>query len=159
MSHEIMIAQYLIMIAQCESDCTISQNWVFTSNFVALYVIMVHAIKRWYTILKFPKNYVNWDINTPLGYKFGLKINFIRVWPWKFVKLGYILGYTTHFGVHALGTNLVENNGIMRDYDVIKCESDCAISQKIFFSQFRVKIECSCSNGSNEPRILKFPKN
>ena len=33
------------------------------------------------------------------------------------------------------------------------------ISKKIkFFSQFRVKIECSCSNGSNEPRIFKFPK-
>ena len=69
-----------------------------------------------------------------MGYKFGLKINFVRVWPWKIVKLGYILGYTTYFGVHALGTNLVENNGILRDYDVIKCESDCAISQKkIFF--------------------------
>ena len=28
------------------------------------------------------------------------------------------------------GTNGIENNGIMRDYDVIKCESYCAISQK-----------------------------
>ena len=28
------------------------------------------------------------------------------------------------------GTNGIENNGIMRDYDVIRCESDCAISQK-----------------------------
>ena len=33
------------------------------------------------------------------------------------------------------GTNGVENNGIMRDYDVIRCESDCAISQKNFFFQ------------------------
>ena len=31
------------------------------------------------------------------------------------------------------GTNGNGNNGIMRDYDVIRCESDCAISQKKFF--------------------------
>ena len=55
------------------------------------------------------------------------------------------------------GTNWIENNGIMRDYDVIRCESYCAISQKkIFFSKFRVKIECNWSYGSNEPRIFKF---
>ena len=40
------------------------------------------------------------------------------------------------------GTNLVKNNGIMRDYDVIKCESDCAISQIwVFNSEFRGKID------------------
>ena len=33
------------------------------------------------------------------------------------------------------GTDGIENNGIMRDYDVIRCESDCAISQKKFFFQ------------------------
>ena len=32
-------------------------------------------------------------------------------------------------------SNGIENNGIMRDYDVIRCESDCAISQKKFFFQ------------------------
>ena len=38
------------------------------------------------------------------------------------------------------GTNLVENNGIVRDYDVIKCESYCAISQKKnFFFNFGSK--------------------
>ena len=50
----------------------------------------------------------------------------------------------------------IENNGIMRDYDVIRCESDCAISQKKIFSKFRVKIECSWLYGSNEPKIFNF---
>ena len=53
-------------------------------------------------ILKFPKFRLNWGINTLLRYKFGLKIDFIRVWPWKIVELSYILRYTTHFEVHAL---------------------------------------------------------
>ena len=66
-------------VIRCESDCAISQKKFFFSNFGALYLNMVHTTKKWYTILKFPKNYVNWGINTPLGYKFGLKINFIRV--------------------------------------------------------------------------------
>ena len=36
-------------------------------------------------------------------------------------------------------SNGIENNGIMRDYDVIRCESDCAISQKKKFFNFGSK--------------------
>ena len=92
-------------VIKCESDCAISQNWVFTSNFGALYLNMVHTTKRWYKILKFAKFRLNWGINTLLRYKFGLKIDFIRVWPWKIVELSYILRYTTHFEVHGLYVN------------------------------------------------------
>ena len=49
----------------------------------------------------------------------------------------------------------------MELWEIMTSSDVRAITQylkKIFFSKFRVKIECSCSNGNNEPRILKFPK-
>ena len=49
----------------------------------------------------------------------------------------------------------------MELWEIMTSSDVRAIAQylkKRFFSKFRVKIECSCSNGSNEPRIFKFPK-
>ena len=63
------------------------------------------------------------------------------------------------FGVHALGTNLVENNGIMRDYDVIKCESDCAISQNWVFTSNFVALYLNMAHTTKRwYTILKFDK-
>ena len=98
-------------VIRCESDCAISQNWVFTSNFGALYLNMVHTTKRWYKILKFPKCRLNWGINTLLKYKFAFKIDFIRVWPWKIDEF---------WGTCSVGQSWFSSD--------VACANDCAIS-------------------------------
>ena len=55
------------------------------------------------------------------------------------------------------GTNGIENNGIMRDYDVIRCESDCAISQKKnFFHNFGSKSSVVAQMVAMSPEFLNF---
>ena len=54
----------------------------------------------------------------------------------------------------------IENNGIMRDYDVIRCESDCAISQKknFFFQNFGSKSSVIDPMVAMSPEFLNFQK-
>ena len=62
----------------------------------------------------------------------------LRAWLGKYCLM-YEWGYCLRLYL-VKGTNGIENNGIMRDHDVIRCESDCAIVQKKnFFQNFGSK--------------------
>ena len=120
-------------------------------------------------LVKFPPN---WVIITPLGYKFGLKMKFIRVWPWIISWNEIYFKVHTSFWAawslnqsHSIHVRLfIESStnwgkGIIKDYDVIKYENNCSVFQIGFLYQNFSLISIAVDHMVQGVHTLKITKN